>query len=280
MEKIQKILVPTDFSPAAQHAYCYALRMADRLEASIHLLHVVYPQVDSFDAPIIATQATRAQIDAAREVIGSFRDSGLDVVKAELNKVPEIQESIEIGSAVSVINSVAEKELFPLIIMGTRGEHSTLEKLLGTVASGVVGHAPCPVVVVPETADLKDMIRVAYATDLQMADPYEIWRVAKLLAPFHTIMHVVHFGDDHKRSAAPQLEELESFFQENVPALQIQFHQFAQEELTEDINAFAEQYGIDLLVMYRSHRSFPERLFHRSRTKEMSKKTKVPLLVM
>jgi nucleotide-binding universal stress UspA family protein len=191
-----------------------------------------------------------------------------------------VQESIEVGSAVGVINSVAEKELFPLIIMGTRGEHNTLEKLLGTVASGVVGNAPCPVVVVPETADLQDIIRVAYATDLQMADPYEIWRVAKLLAPFHTIMHVVHFGNGQKKGAAPQLEELETFFKDNAPALQIQFHQFAQEELTDDINAFAEQYNIDLLVMYRAHRSFPERLFHRSRTKQMTKKTKIPLLVM
>ncbi|PHN07326.1 hypothetical protein CRP01_06765 [Flavilitoribacter nigricans DSM 23189 = NBRC 102662] len=280
MEKIQKILVPTDFSQAAQHAFVYALRMADRLEASVHLLHVIYPQVDSFDAPIIATQATRAQIDAAKEVMITFSDAGIAEVSKELTHEAEVTSSVEVGSAVAVINSVAEKELFPLIIMGTRGEHSTLEKLLGTVASGVVGHAPCPVVVVPETAGLKDILRVAYATDLQLADSYEIWRVAKLLAPFHTIMHVVHFGDQEKKGAAPRLEELESFFQDNAPALQIQFHQFAQEELTDDINAFADQYGIDLLVMYRTHRSFPDRLFHRSRTKAMSKKTKVPLLVM
>lgn len=280
MEKVQKILVPTDFSPAAQHAFSYALRMADRLEATIHLLHVIYPQVDSFDAPIIATQATRAQIDAAKEVMTTFETAGIDRVKKDLTHLPVIQSNVEVGSAVAVINSVAEKELFPLIIMGTRGEHSTLEKLLGTVASGVVGHAVCPVVVVPETASLKNMMRVAYATDLQLADPYEIWRVAKLLAPFHTIMHVVHFGNEEKKGAAPRLEELESFFQENVPTLQIQFHQFAQEELTDDINAFADQYSIDLLVMYRTHRSFPDRLFHRSQTKQMSKKTKVPLLVM
>lgn len=280
MEKIQKILVPTDFSQAAQHAFNYALRMADHLEASVHLLHVIYPQVDSFDAPIIATQATRAQIEAAQEVIKAFEAAGLDKVKADLTHVPAIQSNVEVGSAVAVINSVAEKEMFPLIIMGTRGEHSALEKLLGTVASGVVGNAHCPVVVVPETASFQNIQRVAYATDLQLADPYEIWRVAKLLAPFHTIMHVVHFGDEEKKGAAPQLKELETFFQENVPALQIQFHQFVQEELTDDINAFADQYSIDLLVMYRTHRSFPDRLFHRSRTKQMSKKTKVPLLVM
>lgn len=280
MEKIQKILVPTDFSQAAQHAFNYALRMADRLEASVQLLHVVYPQVDSFDAPIIATEATRAQIEAAKEVMEAFKDSGIAAAKGDLKNVPQVQGCVEVGSAVAVINSVAEKELFPLIIMGTRGEHSTLEKLLGTVASGVVGHAPCPVVVVPETAGLKDILRVAYATDLNLADPYEIWRVAKLLAPFHTIMHVVHFGRKEKKGAAPRLEELESFFQDNSPALQIQFHQFAQEELTNDINSFADQYGIDLLVMYRTHRNFPDRLFHRSRTKEMTKKTHVPLLVM
>lgn len=280
MEKIQKILVPTDFSPAAQKAFSYALRMAERLEASIQLLHVIYPQVDSFDAPMIATQATQAQIEAATEVMKSFHEAGIDSVKEELETIPQIQSAIEIGSAVAVINSIAEKDHFPLIIMGTRSEHSALEKLLGTVASGVVGNATCPVVVVPDTDLPKDILRVAYATDLQLADPYEIWKAAKLLAPFHTIMHVVHFGEDGKKGATPKMEELETFFQDNVPALQIKFHQFAEEELTDDINTFADQYDIDLLVMYRSHKSFPDNLFHRSATKQMSKKTKVPLLVM
>lgn len=254
--------------------------MADKLGAGIHLLHVVYPQVDSFDAPMIATQATRAQIEAAEEVMKSYREAGLAAAKEDLKNAPLIQTSIEIGSAVTVINSIAEKDRFQLIIMGTRGEHSTLEKLLGTVASGVVSSAPCPVVVVPETAETKNIMRVAYATDLQVADPYEIWKAAKLLTPFQTIMHVVHFGEEGEKGATPKMEELEAFFAENVPALQIRFHQFAEEELTDDINTFADQYDIDLLVMYRAHRSFPDNLFHRSATKKMSKKTRVPLLVM
>ena len=90
MEKIQKILVPTDFSQAAQHAFNYALRMADRLEASVQLLHVIYPQVDSFDAPIIATEATRAQIEAAKEVMEAFKDSGIAAAKGDLKNVPQV----------------------------------------------------------------------------------------------------------------------------------------------------------------------------------------------
>jgi len=93
-------------------------------------------------------------------------------------------------------------------------------------------------------------------------------------------MHVVHFGDQENSRATPRLEELEEFFKDNVPALQIQFHQFEEEVLTDDINAFVDQYSIDLLVMYRGKRNFLERLFHHSKTKAMSKKTKVPLLVM
>jgi len=152
MEKIQKILVPTDFSEAAKQAYRYALQMADRLETSIQLLHVIFPQVDSFDAPIIATQATRAQIDAAQEVIAIFEKEGINDVKHELARLPMVETSIEIGSPIAVINSVAKKEQFPLIVMGTRGEHRAIDKILGTVASGVVSHAPCPVVVIPESA--------------------------------------------------------------------------------------------------------------------------------
>ena len=69
MKKIQKILFPTDFSPAAQNALRYAIRLADELEASIQILHIVYPQAEPLDFPALATEATQQQVGAAEMIL-------------------------------------------------------------------------------------------------------------------------------------------------------------------------------------------------------------------
>ena len=42
MDSIKAILVPIDFSPASKRALRYACTLAERFDASIHLMHVLY----------------------------------------------------------------------------------------------------------------------------------------------------------------------------------------------------------------------------------------------
>ena len=49
MKEINKILVPTDFSETASHAFRYALWFADQVDANLQLLHVIYPEAEPLD---------------------------------------------------------------------------------------------------------------------------------------------------------------------------------------------------------------------------------------
>ncbi|MFZ4427736.1 MAG: universal stress protein, partial [Saprospiraceae bacterium] len=66
MRKIHRILFPTDFSEAAQNAFRYCRSLADALSAEIFVLHVVYPEYELLDLPVLATKATHDKIDAAK----------------------------------------------------------------------------------------------------------------------------------------------------------------------------------------------------------------------
>jgi nucleotide-binding universal stress UspA family protein len=57
-------------------------------------------------------------------------------------------ESIASASSVGGIVGFAEKENIDLIVIGTRGRSGFKKLLLGSVASGVVNYAHCPVMVV------------------------------------------------------------------------------------------------------------------------------------
>jgi nucleotide-binding universal stress UspA family protein len=51
-------------------------------------------------------------------------------------------------SVVAALVNYAEQEKADLVVIGTRGRSGIGKMLLGSVASGVVTYAPCPVLVV------------------------------------------------------------------------------------------------------------------------------------
>jgi nucleotide-binding universal stress UspA family protein len=55
---------------------------------------------------------------------------------------------VELGSAWDRIVETARSERADLIVMSTHGHDSLADRLLGSHTERVVGHAPCPVLVV------------------------------------------------------------------------------------------------------------------------------------
>lgn len=280
-QNIKKILFPTDFSDTAQNAFRYCLTLADRYHASIQLLHVIYPEYAAADLPVMASKATENKASAAREVMKTFVDHGLTQVQLarSFEQMPMIEADVEVGSPLSVIIHVAERDEVDLIVMGTRGEHGLLEKAFGSTSTGVIARAPCHVLVVPEEAPYESIDIVAYATDLSEADPYHIWKVGQMLEPFHPIFHCVHIAAG-KEDQEVDMKELEAFFSNNAPALQINFHNVKGESVTEKLEEFVETYDVDVMVMFAPYRDLLDRIFRRSQTRRMALETHVPLLVI
>ena len=279
MKKIKRILFPTDFSEAAQNAFRYTLLLADKLEAEIQVLHAIYPQYEGMDLPVMASQATKKKIEVARSMLEAFVDTSVDMVADLLVNTATIETQVEIGSPASTITSFSQRDDIELIVMGTQGEHNTLEKLFGSVTSEVVERTKCHVLAIPEEAKLEKLQILAFATDLKEADPYHIWELTKQLEPFHPILHCVHVESGEDTEKVLDMRDLETFFSQHVPSLQIQFHQLKGENLSTTLNDFAETFDVDLVVMTTPHRNFFERLFHKSRTRHMALQTRIPLLI-
>jgi len=80
MDSVTRILFPTDFSDVSQSAFRYALKLADFFEASVEVLHVVYPETEPLDFPVLATKVMKERTEAAREALKGFIDLGLSQV--------------------------------------------------------------------------------------------------------------------------------------------------------------------------------------------------------
>lgn len=142
--QLRTILVPTDFSPAAQKALTWALEMAARWDARIVLLHTLPPWGD----PVRMKEAgvSIAGFEASLRADAEARAQEL-LAKIDQQKVT-IQTCILVGLPNTTICQVAEREQADLIIMGSHGRTGLARVLLGSVAENTMRYAACPVLVV------------------------------------------------------------------------------------------------------------------------------------
>lgn len=283
MKKVTKILLPVDFSEPSANAFRYAVQLADHIEASIEILNIVFPEGQGMDFPLVVEKATQTRLETAREQLKKFVDKGLNALGQVLKNSPMISSSIEIGTPIQAICTVAADNDMSLIIMGSRGENrSGIEKIIGSVAEGVVGKAQCPVMIIPDDAPFHPIRSITYATDIRDSDPFEIWKTQEFLKTFKPDVNIVHlnFKKEGNSKAWEKMEEMKAFFSDRKTSTKLEIYNIPGEDLQKDINDFIEKNKTDLLVMYQAKHSFWERIFFKSNTKYMTLHTKVPLLIL
>lgn len=142
--RLNRILVPTDFSDCAMKALLYALPLAKKHDAILTLLSVApippyaIGEVSAAECTPICLHASaeRELTSFAREVVG-------EEVKVET--------MARIGSPAAEIIEAANILPADLIVIATHGRGGLKRVWLGSVAEQVIRHSPCPVLVVRES---------------------------------------------------------------------------------------------------------------------------------
>src|SRR5437870_10042393 len=153
----KKILVAQDGSESSQRAAQAALELAEKLKADLVVLHAISSPTSYYHSTIASTTGmslpspSQHEIDAyyayARKVaLGIVGETESKAKKQGIHVKTEIPEAV--SSIVETIVNHASKENVDLIIVGTRGLGGFKKMLLGSVSSGIVDHAHCPVLVV------------------------------------------------------------------------------------------------------------------------------------
>jgi nucleotide-binding universal stress UspA family protein len=278
MRKINKILVPIDFSDCSENALIYAMQLADEIGANLLVLNVPPFDTSNMESPLSASFVVEEQISLSRRRLIKSVQKATESIRSTLDKNPSIQTNIEVGRVEATICDAAVKNQVDYIILGTQGENSTLDKYLGSVASNVLKNAPCPVMVIPKNTKFGKKVVMGYATDFLDADPFEIWKAVKLFKPFQPKIKCVHFNEKESYNE-DKIKELEAYFSETAPELKVEFYSLPAKDKVKDMNKFIEEQNINMLVMYKPKRTFFESIFHKSYTQKMAKHTTIPLLI-
>jgi len=141
--KYSKILVPIDFSDTSRKAFYVALKYAKVFDADTYVLHVLEP-LDTFDSTAKveaqSDQVARVEEGVKRRVNGLFEKSGL----AEVDR-RRVHILIRAGKPWKEILTTAAEKGVNLIILGSHGQTSFKDVIIGSTTERVVRKAPCHV---------------------------------------------------------------------------------------------------------------------------------------
>lgn len=145
---LNRILFPTDFSDASKEAEAYAVALAERFGAELHLLHVVsqvMPYSDASSTWVMPDRETQLQLELAEKHLLE------QIPSAECSEEIRLVRTTVVGFAVDQILAYAKKHEIDLIVVGTHGYSWLAHALIGSVAEKLVRTATCPVLTVHPT---------------------------------------------------------------------------------------------------------------------------------
>ena len=138
--RMERILVPIDFSGSSKQALEYAVTFARRFKARLVLLHVV----DLY--PVDYMLGITRNVDENTRVVAQA-ETKLGILAQKCGWAAT-ETTVRLGKPYQEIINAARERRSQLVIMGTHGYTGFLHFELGSTAERVLRAAPCPVLVV------------------------------------------------------------------------------------------------------------------------------------
>ena len=144
MNQFDKILFANDFSENSEHAFEYALSLAQQFNARLIIIHVINEPVDlrGFYVPHISFENLEKEIEeGAEKMMEKF-------CRTRVQDFTNYETLIVAGIPYEEILRKADETTCPSLCWGPRGASGIDHFLFGSTAERVVRKAKCPVMTV------------------------------------------------------------------------------------------------------------------------------------
>jgi nucleotide-binding universal stress UspA family protein len=267
--KLDKILVPHDYSEYADYALTLAVDIAKSNGAAITILHVIDLQSDSYEKD----SSSQERKELVKKSEAKLRTLSAQFTGVEFSLDVKLEE--ELRDLVDFIKPIPTD----LIVMGSRGAHGLEEIIMGSNTEKVVRKADAPVFVVKRAIRLSEIQKVLFASSFKkLSDAIvdSIYQLTKALEAELHLLKVVsvrptegaigrikgevdHFIEKHKLEGA-------------VP------HTYTHISTAEGIMEFAQKLPTDLICLSTHGRTGFARFLLGSVAEDVANATEYPVL--
>jgi nucleotide-binding universal stress UspA family protein len=287
VQKIQRLLVPVDYSECSRFACRFAIKIACKLGAEIKLFHTYYsPAFDLIElAGAVQTQSQlREEVtinleESEKETMESFLKGLRDyVIECGIQAV-RLSYEISPGVPEDEILRFSESYLPDLVIMGTRGKGTGVGSIMGSVTASVINRIAFPILAIPEKYTFvgeKNVKNLLYVTDFDESDFVTLKSLMNLTDRL-TEIHCVHIGNDPKSDKVDG--RADGIFQKSYGKTQVTYYFISQKNLLNDLDQLIREKSINILSLTAHRQSIVDKLFKPNITKKLFYHTSIPLLV-
>jgi nucleotide-binding universal stress UspA family protein len=142
--RLKKVLVPTDFSDSARHAFSYGVSFAREYKAELVLLHVVENLTVGYASDLFPVPMA----EVFQEISGYAKTELAKLAAEAKQKGVACSELVAQGKPSAEIIRYAAENQVDMIVLGTHGKGMLDQALFGSTTERVVRRAPCPVLTV------------------------------------------------------------------------------------------------------------------------------------
>ncbi|MBJ6118446.1 universal stress protein [Pontibacter sp. BT310] len=263
---MKTFLVPVDFSENAVRALEYAIGLAAQADAEIVVLHAL----DT--VPMLpGLQYSRATDDAAQKL--------LKLIDQVSQPNVQIKYMITDGKPVGDINKAIKDLHVTLVVMGTGGAKNFTRKMFGTTTEAIAKRGLCPVLAIPEGAEIKPIKNIVYAADLENGDQLTAMQLLQLKQLMNASLTFLHIKNGRQPDYIDN-EYIKSELIKQYPEAEINFVELEHKDIAEGISNYVHEQGADLLSFTVLNRIFLEKILHSSVTSKLLQTLKLPMLAL
>ncbi len=267
------VLIPLDFSKSSMNAAEYAISMFRNRPTKFILASVV-----TYRQPIGGIGALRHKIDK-----GSQRDlnKAFDKLSKSDHFPGHVFEKVLIHEEpVDGIILLAREYDVNSILMGTTGASGLKEKLMGSVAAGVIKKSLRPVITIPMNTKFRALSKIVLATDFKAVKDYKAYEYLITILKNSTSELIVLHVSKESKSATMRKSLTGGEFDQLIGKTRHRYDFIQDEDPVAAIVKYIDDEKVDLLVMLNHKNPSIDSLFKASSVEKISMHIKAPLLTL
>lgn len=272
---MKNIFVFTDFSFRSFNAARYALMLAGTFKnAKIVLYHsYVFSPTDEGYLPYpVDLETLRA------ESLAKLKDLETSLVPFTTNGITVMSRTD--GNPLLNAVDLCEEEEIDFCVMGCKGHSNAAQLLYGSQTSVLIYRFPLPLLVVPAEVVYHPIQLVAYACELKDIEQIPASTIISFIKDFQCKFYVLNVDPNKEERADIETILAQEKLHQLLDEVNPEYHYTSGSHIAENIENFAKEKNVDVLIaVHKKHGLFHD-LFHGSTTKKLALSGIKPLLVL
>jgi nucleotide-binding universal stress UspA family protein len=270
---MKKLIVPVDFSSTSLNAATFAGNLAIFYGAEVWLYH-------AYEMPVGFGEVTWPLFNKSESQAAAEQELTMlkDTVEGSLRSKVTFNTRVQMASFADGLQELCEEIQPDLVVMGLSGKDAIAKLIVGSNTIKTIHDLNYPVLVVPPKAIFAPVLKIGFACDYRkMEETTPVGLLKKILKDFDADLYVlnVDHNDEHVDDEVMDGSIIaKRLFKDISPV----YDSIESESVTEGLNKYADEKGLDWVMVIPKKHSALEKIFHRSHSKDLLYHTHLPVL--